>query len=224
SWVFVLACLAALTALLGGIYIFNQIADRKTDKANGKLFLLANGFVSAGAAVLEASLLSAAGTAGAAALFIAPQRRRWGAGMAAGLSLLFGIIHVEAQLPYGGDEFSTVAPRQIAALLRRAEENAKGAGGPSEKTIGYYDHADFEATLDFLFPDWTFVNFLDDPRARRLWPDRPSPASAPSAEEPHFWLLSKFRRAAEPSEALGHRLARSRIVEETQGFQLLQGK
>jgi 4-hydroxybenzoate polyprenyltransferase len=68
SWTCVLACLAALTALLGGIYIFNQIADRRTDKANGKLFLLANGIVSMRAAALEASLLAAAGTAGAAFL------------------------------------------------------------------------------------------------------------------------------------------------------------
>ncbi|HEX9934180.1 MAG TPA: UbiA family prenyltransferase [bacterium] len=61
SFAFLLASLSALTALLGGVYILNQIEDRKTDRANGKLFLLANGIVPARTAVLEAVLLVSAG-------------------------------------------------------------------------------------------------------------------------------------------------------------------
>lgn len=56
---FLLLSLSAVTLLLGGVYILNQIEDRKTDRANGKLFLLANGIVPIRAALLEAVLLVA---------------------------------------------------------------------------------------------------------------------------------------------------------------------
>jgi 4-hydroxybenzoate polyprenyltransferase len=51
-------CASALTLLLGAVYILNQIQDRKTDKANGKLFLLANGIIPIETAVWEAVLLA----------------------------------------------------------------------------------------------------------------------------------------------------------------------
>ncbi len=65
---FLPGCLLALTSLLGGVYIFNQIADRRTDRANGKLFLLANGIIRERPALIEASILTVAAVA--AAVFI----------------------------------------------------------------------------------------------------------------------------------------------------------
>ncbi len=50
---------SSLTLLMGGVFILNQIQDRETDRANGKLFLLANGIVSVKKAYIEAVLLTA---------------------------------------------------------------------------------------------------------------------------------------------------------------------
>lgn len=55
-----LAGLASFTALLGAIYVVNQIADRAVDRAAGKLFLLSHGIVTVRAAWIEAALLVAA--------------------------------------------------------------------------------------------------------------------------------------------------------------------
>jgi len=52
--------LAALSLLMGGVYVFNQIFDVETDRRNRKLFLLANGIVPVRHAAVEASLLAAA--------------------------------------------------------------------------------------------------------------------------------------------------------------------
>lgn len=46
------------TLLMGSVFIINQIADIKSDKRNGKLFLIANGHMSKRTAYLEASLLA----------------------------------------------------------------------------------------------------------------------------------------------------------------------
>ncbi|MCX5752624.1 MAG: UbiA family prenyltransferase [Candidatus Krumholzibacteria bacterium] len=54
-----LAGLFSFTALLGAIYIMNQIADRAADLAGNKLFLLSKGIVSARAAWIEAAALVA---------------------------------------------------------------------------------------------------------------------------------------------------------------------
>lgn len=53
--------ISSLTLLMGGVFILNQIQDRETDRANGKLFLLANGIVSVNKAYKEAVLLIAVG-------------------------------------------------------------------------------------------------------------------------------------------------------------------
>jgi 4-hydroxybenzoate polyprenyltransferase len=103
SFPFLLGCLSALTALLGGIYIFNQIADRKTDKANGKLFLLANGIVPVRSAVLEAALLTAAATAAAVFLHFR-------------LALLFLTIFLVTGVAYNVPPFSW-KNRPIAGLF-----------------------------------------------------------------------------------------------------------
>jgi len=50
---------SSLTLLMGGVFILNQIQDRETDRANGKLFLLANGILSVKKAYIEAALLTA---------------------------------------------------------------------------------------------------------------------------------------------------------------------
>jgi len=62
-----LAPFLLLTAVLAGVYIVNQIFDRETDKENGKLFLLAEGHVSARGAWIEAVVLIGGGFASAAA-------------------------------------------------------------------------------------------------------------------------------------------------------------
>ncbi|MDD4858031.1 MAG: UbiA family prenyltransferase [Candidatus Krumholzibacteria bacterium] len=52
-----LAGLASFTALLGAIYIINQIADRDVDLAGNKLFLLSRGIIPVRAARIEAAAL-----------------------------------------------------------------------------------------------------------------------------------------------------------------------
>jgi 4-hydroxybenzoate polyprenyltransferase len=64
-----LAGLFSFTALLGAIYVVNQIADREADLAGNKLFLLSKGIVSARAAWIEAAALVAA-SFGTALLFL----------------------------------------------------------------------------------------------------------------------------------------------------------
>lgn len=54
-----LAGLLSFTALLGAIYIMNQIADRAADLAGNKLFLVSKGIVSVRAAWIEAAALAA---------------------------------------------------------------------------------------------------------------------------------------------------------------------
>jgi 4-hydroxybenzoate polyprenyltransferase len=49
--------LVSFTALLGAIYIINQISDRETDLQSGKLFLLSHSIITTRAAALEAALL-----------------------------------------------------------------------------------------------------------------------------------------------------------------------
>lgn len=45
------------TCVMGGVYILNQIMDRETDKANEKLFLLSEGYISIKSAYVEMILL-----------------------------------------------------------------------------------------------------------------------------------------------------------------------
>ena len=61
------AGLASFTALLGAVYIMNQIADRAADLERDKLFLIPRGIVSLRAAWIETGLLVAASFAIAAA-------------------------------------------------------------------------------------------------------------------------------------------------------------
>ncbi len=49
----------SFTALLGTIYIVNQITDRNNDRANRKLFLIPDGIISVRAAWIEAAVLAA---------------------------------------------------------------------------------------------------------------------------------------------------------------------
>ena len=51
--------LASFTALLGAIYIINQITDRETDRANRKLFLISHSIVPLRSAWVEAACLLA---------------------------------------------------------------------------------------------------------------------------------------------------------------------
>jgi 4-hydroxybenzoate polyprenyltransferase len=66
-----LAGAACFTAVVGAAYIINQITDRATDRAAGKLFLVSHGIVSLPAAWAEAGLLAAAGV-GISAAFLPP--------------------------------------------------------------------------------------------------------------------------------------------------------
>ncbi len=54
-----LAGLVSFTALLGSIYIINQITDRETDRANRKLFLVSHSIVPLKSAWIEAAALIA---------------------------------------------------------------------------------------------------------------------------------------------------------------------
>lgn len=54
--------IAALSMLMGSVYILNQIEDIETDRRNRKLFLLANGIVPVRLAFIEAAVLAAAST------------------------------------------------------------------------------------------------------------------------------------------------------------------
>ena len=45
------------TLLMGGVYIFNQIIDRESDKKNDKLFLLSEGYISVKSAYIEMGIL-----------------------------------------------------------------------------------------------------------------------------------------------------------------------
>ena len=56
-WIIIIS----LTLLMGGVFIFNQIQDKQTDKANKKLFLLANDIVPVKKAYIEAFFLTTAG-------------------------------------------------------------------------------------------------------------------------------------------------------------------
>jgi len=57
---FILA-VSALTLIMAGAFILNQIRDIVTDRQNGKLFLLADGMISAREAYVEAAFLVLAG-------------------------------------------------------------------------------------------------------------------------------------------------------------------
>jgi 4-hydroxybenzoate polyprenyltransferase len=63
--------LACFTAMMGAVYIVNQIVDRDSDRANGKLFLIPHGIVSLRGAWTETAILIAASVA-AAALTLSP--------------------------------------------------------------------------------------------------------------------------------------------------------
>ncbi len=59
---FLAGTIIGLTNLMGSIFILNQIRDVKTDRANKKLFLIANGIIPIKHAYWEAALLSGVGT------------------------------------------------------------------------------------------------------------------------------------------------------------------
>lgn len=63
-----LAGIACFTAMMGAVYIVNQITDRESDRANDKLFLLSHGIVGLRGARIEAGALAAVAVAGAALL------------------------------------------------------------------------------------------------------------------------------------------------------------
>ena len=50
-----------LSLIMGGVFVLNQIQDIETDKANGKLFLLANGIIPVREAYWEAALMTISG-------------------------------------------------------------------------------------------------------------------------------------------------------------------
>lgn len=77
-----LAGAASFTALMGAVYIINQITDRDADRANRKLFLVPDGIVSPGAARIEAAVLIAV-----AFLIAAFLSARFAIVLAAGLAL-----------------------------------------------------------------------------------------------------------------------------------------
>lgn len=65
-----LAGILSFTAIVAAAYIINQITDRKTDRAAGKLFFLSHGIISIRAARTEAAVLAV--SAVAASVFLLP--------------------------------------------------------------------------------------------------------------------------------------------------------
>jgi 4-hydroxybenzoate polyprenyltransferase len=61
----VVSAFVLYTMLMGGVYIFNQIVDRESDKKNKKLFLLSNNFVPLKHAYVEMMILFAVSIFGA---------------------------------------------------------------------------------------------------------------------------------------------------------------
>ena len=57
------ASVAALSLVVGGVFILNQVQDRETDRVNRKLFLLCDGIFPVGWAYAEAALVTLAGLA-----------------------------------------------------------------------------------------------------------------------------------------------------------------
>jgi len=70
--VFLLAGVASFTAIAGAAYIINQITDRETDRASGKLFLISHGIIGLPAAWTETAILAAL-SIGSAALLLQRQ-------------------------------------------------------------------------------------------------------------------------------------------------------
>lgn len=56
SWTQAVVPIAVFTLLTGGVYVHNQIVDMEGDRANNKLFLLADGFVSPRAAAVQTAV------------------------------------------------------------------------------------------------------------------------------------------------------------------------
>ncbi|MCK4550001.1 MAG: UbiA family prenyltransferase, partial [Candidatus Krumholzibacteria bacterium] len=63
-----LAGILSFTAMVAAAYIINQITDRKTDRASGKLFLLSHGVIGLKAAWIESGILAVSSIAAAALL------------------------------------------------------------------------------------------------------------------------------------------------------------
>lgn len=55
----ILSGISTYTALLGAIYVINQITDRETDRRNDKLFLISRGIITVKGAWIEAAILAA---------------------------------------------------------------------------------------------------------------------------------------------------------------------
>ena len=86
--------LFAMTAILAGGYILNQIRDVETDRANDKLFFLPRGIVSVRAAAIEMLVLWAAGLC---ATLVLPGSFGWWAAAAFVLSVTYSAPPVSAK-------------------------------------------------------------------------------------------------------------------------------
>jgi 4-hydroxybenzoate polyprenyltransferase len=104
--------LAAMTLVLGGGYVLNQISDVESDRANRKLFLLPLGIVSIRAAWIELAVVWAAGAAISLALSV---WFRWILAASLVLNITYSVGPVSAKsrapldLVWNGLEFGLVA-------------------------------------------------------------------------------------------------------------------
>lgn len=106
-----------LTAVMGAVYILNQIQDAETDRINHKLFLISDGHVSIRSAYLEAALLVFAG------LFFGFQAELRAGVLLLGLFVLTGWLY-----SYPPAQFKN---RPVASLL------ANGGGGLLIASLGW---------------------------------------------------------------------------------------
>lgn len=104
--------LAAMTLVLGGGYVLNQITDIESDRANRKLFLLSDGLVTRRAAWIEVALLW--GSASLLSFAVSPQCR-WmvAASLALNASYSLGPVRAKSRIPldliWNGLGFGVVA-------------------------------------------------------------------------------------------------------------------
>jgi len=143
-----LPVIAALTMVMASVYILNQIQDRETDRANGKLFLLANGIIPLKHAYLEACLL---GAAGLALGFLACREAGF---LLLGLFIVAGILYNYPPSVWKNKPVAGLLANGIGGLIIHAvgwNTSRPGAWIPVE-SIAYFT-ACMAVTLNTTLPD-----------------------------------------------------------------------
>ena len=121
-----LAGLACFTAILGAVYIINQITDRETDRINNKLFLVSHGIIRLRSAWIEAAALAVA----AFALSLALMPAAFTALMAAGL--LLGIAYSIEPMRFKRRPFLDILSNAVGSGIINTLAGWTAVGAPLE--------------------------------------------------------------------------------------------